>query len=90
MTRLETELSHQLEALTEKMVGVLRENVFLRQKLDLVIQRLFGSTSERISPDQLELMLAQSECPAPEPEAKPTPLARSTPRDLVRSLTPTR
>ena len=81
MTRLETELSHQVEALTAEMAGVRRENVLLRQKLDLVIKRLFGSTSERLSVDQLELMLAQSECPAPEPEAKPAaPLATSTPR----------
>ena len=65
MTPREAELTSQLEA-------VLRENALLRQKVDLLVRRVFGSTSERLSPDQLELLLALSEAPvAVAPVKKP-------------------
>ena len=53
MTPREAELTRQLEA-------VLRENALLRQKVDLLVKRVFGSSSEKLSPDQLELLLALS------------------------------
>lgn len=34
-----------------------RENVLLRQKIDLLVRRIFGRSSEAMSPDQLELLL---------------------------------
>ena len=65
MTPREAELTSQLEA-------VLRENALLRQKIDLLVRRVFGPTSERLSPDQLELLLALSEAPvAAAPVEKP-------------------
>ena len=65
MTPREAELTSQLEA-------VLRENALLRQKIDLLVRRVFGSSSERLSPDQLELLLALSERPvAVAPVEKP-------------------
>ena len=51
-----------------------RENALLRQKLDLVLKRLFGSSSEKVSKDQLELLLALSETPAPAPVEKEKPV----------------
>jgi len=74
MTPLEAELTSQLEA-------VLRENALLRQKIDLLVRRVFGSSSERLSPDQLELLLALSERPvAVAPVEKPAPQNASRPQ----------
>jgi transposase len=53
MTPREAELTSQLEM-------ALRENALLRQKIDLLVRRVFGSTSEKLSPGQLELLLALS------------------------------
>ena len=36
------------------------ENALLRQKVDLLVKRIFGSSSEVLSPDQLELLLGGS------------------------------
>jgi len=39
-----------------------RENALLHQKIDLLVRRIFGKSSEALSPDQLELLLGgQSE-----------------------------
>ena len=51
-----------------------RENALLRQKLDLVLRRMFGSSSEKVSKDQLELLLALAETPAPAPVEKEKPM----------------
>ena len=49
----------------EKEVRELRaENALLRQKIDLLVRRIFGKSSEALSPDQLELLLGS------EPEAE--------------------
>lgn len=67
MTPLETELLRRLAASE-------RENVLLRQKLEFLIRRMFGSSSEPISKDQLELLLAGPEVP-PMPPAEPKAVA---------------
>jgi transposase len=36
-----------------------RENALLRQKIDLLVRRVFGSSSEQLSPGQLELLMAE-------------------------------
>lgn len=58
-----------------------RENELLRQKVDLLIRRVFGSSSEKVSPDQLNLLCVESEAPkAPEPVKLPQPVQKhSTP-----------
>jgi transposase len=56
MTPREAELTSQLEM-------ALRENALLRQKIDLLVRRVFGASSERLSPNQLELLLALSAAP---------------------------
>ena len=38
-----------------------RENALLRQKIDLLVRRVFGQSSEALSPDQLELLLGGAE-----------------------------
>ena len=72
MTPREAELTNQLEA-------VLRENALLRQKVDLLVRRVFGSTSERLSPDQLELLLAVAEAPVAD-----APVEKSVPQNVTR------
>ena len=68
-------LHAELSALRE-LVGSLKaalelsrqENTLLRQKIDLLVRRVFGSSSERLDRAQLELLLqlpALAESPAP-------------------------
>jgi transposase len=60
MTPREAELTRQLEAALSALKAVQQENALLRQKVDLLVKRVFGSTSERLAPGQLELLLALS------------------------------
>ncbi len=66
------EPSSEVEWLRAELAASRQEAALLRQKLDLVLRRMFGSASEKVSPDQLELLLALAEePPAPAPKAKP-------------------
>jgi transposase len=86
MTPREAELTRQLEAALAAVATLQAENVLLRQKVDLLVKRVFVSTSERLSPGQLELLLALPEPPVvviPEPvpvPAPPRPRKERTPR----------
>jgi transposase len=74
MTPREAELTRQLEAALAAVATLQAENALLRQKVDRLVKRVFGSSSERLSPGQLELLLA---LPAPPPavsEAAPAPV----------------
>ncbi len=73
MTPRELELTRQLEQCQRALLESQRENEFLRQKIDLLVRRVFGSSSERIDPAQLELLLRLTEhsgpaAPAPGPD----------------------
>ena len=57
MTPREKELVRQLEECQEALAQSRRENELLRQKIDLLIRRVFGSSSERLDRAQLELLL---------------------------------
>src|SRR5437762_12905604 len=68
MTPREQELSRKLEECNRKLEHCLealaqsrRENELLRQKIDLLVRRVFGSSSERLDRNQLELLLQLSE-----------------------------
>lgn len=89
MTPREQELMQLLSAtqatLAEcqaELARVSRENTLLRQKVDLLARRLFGSSSEQISQEQLEFKIAgQVEFigpPEPPEAAVPVPAARRT------------
>ena len=86
MTPREQELSRKLEECNRKLEGCVealaqsrRENELLRQKIDLLVRRVFGSSSERLDRAQLELLLqlsdgskpANEELDASKPEATP-------------------
>ena len=61
MTPRETELSRKLEECQAALKQSLRENELLRQKIDLLVRRVFGSSSERLDRSQLELLLQLSQ-----------------------------
>jgi transposase len=67
-----------------------KENALLRQKVEALIRRVFGSSSERIDPAQLELLLqltggletpkAEASAPAAKPAKPPRPEKKRVPR----------
>jgi transposase len=57
MTPREKELVSQLEECRQALAQARRENELLRQKIDLLVRRVFGSSSERLDRAQLELLL---------------------------------
>lgn len=74
MTSREQDLARQLEACQEALKQSRRENELLRQKIDLLIRRVFGSSSERLDQAQLELLLQLSQGAATTQEI-PSPVA---------------
>lgn len=73
MTREEA-LACQLEECQEALRDSRRENELLRQKIDLLIRRVFGSSSERLDKAQLELLLQLSQGAAISSPAIPRPV----------------
>jgi transposase len=67
-----------------------KENALLRQKVEALVRRVFGSSSERVDPAQLELLLQLAssleypEAEAPAPEAKPAKLPRPEKKRVPR------
>jgi transposase len=80
MTLREKELAGQLEECREALAQSRRENELLRQKIDLLIRRVFGSSSERLDRAQLELLLQ-----LPESLANEEPVESSTSKITSRS-----
>ena len=87
MTPREAELTRQLEAALAAVATLQAENTLLRQKVDRLVRRVFGSSSEHLSPGQLELLLALPASAAAVPAepfvpvpAPPRPRKRRTPR----------
>ncbi len=73
MTLPEKELAGQLAECQEALTQSRRENELLRQKIDSLIRRVFGSSSERLDRAQLELLLK-----LPESLTDPEPVEPST------------
>jgi len=69
MTRRETELTEQLAQCQAALAEARRENALLRQKIDLLVRRVFGASSEALDPAQLELLLQLP--PVQPPQAEP-------------------
>lgn len=76
-----TSLRQLVVTLQAALEAAQRENTLLRQKVDALVRRCFGASSERIDPAQLELLL-QLPAPtaAPAQPAAPTPPELSSPR----------
>ena len=62
--------------LLERIARLEQENALLRQKIDLLVRKLFGAQSEQLDPAQLLLLLQGMD----EPEKAPEPVAMEAPR----------
>ena len=51
------------QQLLDEVARLRQENELLRRKLDLVLRKLFGKSSEALDPDQLELLLGEEPPP---------------------------
>ena len=73
MTAREAELTQQLAQSQQALAVALRENQLLREKVNLLLRRVFGPSSEQLDSAQLQLLLSGAELvkPAAEPEAQP-------------------
>ena len=72
-------LREQVATLQAALEQSHRENAFLRQKVDALVRRVFGASSERIEPAQLEL-LQLSAAPLTDTPAVQPPPSSSEPR----------
>jgi len=84
-------LESELKAAHQKMHVLQVENVLLRQKIDHLSRKLFGVSSEKLTSDQLQLLLelAGAEEPkAEEPEEPEPPRAVSRPRKKSKPRIP--
>jgi len=87
MTPREETLARQLEECQEALKDSRRENELLRQKMDLLIRRVFGSSSERLDKAQLELLPQLSQGATISSPAIPPPVVitkRSCKQRLLR------
>ena len=86
MTPREAELTRRLEEAQAVVARLERENQLLRQKVDALVRRCFGASSEKLDPKQIQLALGlpQSEVtqnPAVETTPPPAaPLTKKAPR----------
>jgi transposase len=87
MTLREKELARQLEECQEALAQSRRENGLLRQKIDLLIRRVFGSSSERLDRSQLELLLKLPEGLTDE-EPVESSISKTTSQSLRKERTP--
>jgi len=79
----EAELLAELKARDERLATLEKENALLRQKIDLLVRKIFGAQSEKLDPAQLLLLLQGPD----EPGKSPEPVAAEAPR---RSTVPSR
>jgi transposase len=78
MSPREAELTQQLEQALQLNTALQRENRLLREKVNLLLRRVFGASSEKMDLAQLQLLLSGTELvePAAEPKtAAPKPKA---------------
>lgn len=76
MTPREAELAQQLQQSMEELARLRVENKLLREKIDTLLRKLFGASSEKLDPQQL-LLLVQG---LGEPGKAPEPVAAEAPR----------
>lgn len=88
MTAREAELTQQLAQSQEALAAAMQQNELLRQKVELLIRRVFGSSSEKLDPNQLPLLQLSEPAPQPPPVPVPSIAPVRTPR--VRSVKPAR
>ena len=91
MTTREAQLEKELAECQAALAAALRENQLLRQKVDLLVRRVFGSSSEKLDEHQLELLPLPAEAtPALAPEPLPVPASESPRSERPRQPRPPR
>jgi transposase len=84
----ETQRLAELQVRDERIAELEKENALLRQKIDLLVRKVFGASSEKLDSAQMLLLLQGSE---PPPGKAPEPVAAEVPRrSTVPSPPPTR
>jgi transposase len=83
----EKQLLEQLRQRDKRIKELETENVLLRQKIDLLIRKVFGASSEKLDPSQLDLFLQQGENAPGKSEASPTTLEEADPQLSPRQKT---
>jgi transposase len=78
MSELERQLTQDLQSALAALDLAKRENLLLRQKVEALIKRFFGTSSEKVDPKQLELLLQlagalEEEKQEQKPEVEPAP-----------------
>lgn len=85
MNSREAQLQAKVQEQEVELSRLRQENALLRQKIDLLSRKIFGCGSEKLSPHQLQLLLALADEPerprieepvAPEPVIVPLPRAK--------------
>jgi transposase len=71
MNAREAELTQQLAECQQSLVAALRENQLLREKVNLLLRRVFGASSEKMDATQLQLLLSGAQLVEPAAEPKP-------------------
>ena len=70
MSPREAELTQQLEQVLQTHAALQRENRLLREKVNLLLRRVFGASSEKMDVAQLQLLLSGAELVEPAAEQK--------------------
>jgi transposase len=85
LRRLIAEQAAQIATLRAENEALRAENRLLQQKTQFLLKRVFGSTSEKIDPRQLELLLGYTPAATPDdddaPPRSPTPPSPRAPRE---------
>ncbi len=71
--------------LLARIADLEKENALLRQKIDLLVRKLFGTSSEKLDPAQLSLLLQDGE---QSPGKAPEPVVTEAPRRSTVPLPP--
>lgn len=77
MSSREAQLQAKVQEQERELTRLRQENALLRQKVDLLSRKIFGCSSEKLSPGQLQLLLelaGASEEPKSEEPAEPEPV----------------
>jgi hypothetical protein len=85
MSPRETELAEQLAQCLQALSAVRQENQLLRQKIDFLVKRVFGSSSEQLDRNQLELLM-QTPASAPVASVPAIPKERAARPRKERAL----
>jgi transposase len=73
MTPLEARLTGEVESLRHQLEAVTLENKLLREKVDLLIRRIFGKSSEQLDDQQLMLLLHGDDGAKKDPASSASP-----------------